>query len=170
MSFGEFGVKPAQYVRTYNDARFLGLTLDALNLENSMIASMNSDFANSVMPHVALFSMLNNANDRSEVYVEQRFNEGHLVDDSYFMIGLPLSQVGFQSGTMSSPISNINFNFNASREAIPDLYNGHSLTHISKPRIVVPMIAMFLVDAEIIIQVVPNSDQPIVKVSSKSVV
>ena len=55
MALGEFGVKPAQYVSTYNDPRFLGLTLDALNLENSMIASMNSDFANSVMPHVEIF-------------------------------------------------------------------------------------------------------------------
>ena len=41
---------------------------------------------------------------------------------------------------------------------------------MNKPDIVVLMVAMFLVDAEIIIQVVPNSDQPIVKVSSKSVV
>ena len=170
MSFGEFGVKPAQYIKTFNDARFLGLTLDALNLENSMIAAMNSDFANSVMPHVALYSMANNANTNEIVYVDQRFNEGHLVDDSYFMIGLPLSQVGFQSGTMSSPISNINFNFNASRGDLPDLYNGHSLQKLQKMKINVPMVAMFLVDAEIIIQVVPNSDQPIVKVSSKSVV
>ena len=51
------------------------------------------------------------------------------------------------------------------------LYQGlHNLTAMNKPEIVVPMVAMFLVDAEIIIQVVPNSDQPIVKVSSKSVV
>ena len=72
MSFGEFGVKPAQYVKTFNDARFLGLTLDALNLENSMIAAMNSDFANSVMPHVALFSMAAASNDNQNVTSPRR--------------------------------------------------------------------------------------------------
>ena len=48
---GEFGVKPAQYVNTYNDPRFVGLTLDSLNLEMSKIAAMNHDFGNSIMPH-----------------------------------------------------------------------------------------------------------------------
>ena len=40
---GEFGVKPSQYVSTYNDPRFVGLTLDALNLEMSKISAMNKD-------------------------------------------------------------------------------------------------------------------------------
>ena len=48
---GEFGVKPSQYVSTYNDPRFVGLTLDALNLEMSKISAMNKDFSNSIMPH-----------------------------------------------------------------------------------------------------------------------
>ena len=48
LSMGEFGVKPAQYVRTYNDSRFVGLTLDALNLEMSKISAMNKDFSNSI--------------------------------------------------------------------------------------------------------------------------
>ena len=51
VGMGQFGVKPAQYVNTYNDPRFVGLTLDSLNLEMSKIAAMNHDFGNSIMPH-----------------------------------------------------------------------------------------------------------------------
>ena len=76
--------------------------------------------------------------------------------------GLSCSQVGFQSGTMSSPMSNINFQFDANIDNIVGLDK--------KRQFNTPMVAMFLQDAEIIIQVVPNSDHPVVRVSSKSVV
>ena len=110
LSAGEFGIKPAQYMDTFNDARFVGLTLDSLNLENSQIASMNVDFANSIMPHAPVFTNANlNNNSDAAGYVFQEMNDNKLLDNSHFLIGFPLSQVGFQSGTLSSPISNINF-------------------------------------------------------------
>ena len=157
LSMGEFGVKPAQYVNTYNDPRFVGLTLDALNLEMSKISAMNKDFSNSIMPHARSF---NHAG-----VIENTFNHSNsfkLYDNSCFLYGLSCSQVGFQSGTMSSPMSNINFQFDANIDNIVGLDK--------KRQFNTPMVAMFLQDAEIIIQVVPNSDHPVVRVSSKSVV
>ena len=101
---GEFGIKPAQYMDTFNDARFVALTLDSLNLENSQIASMNKDFANSIMPHARCFNSANLNTADPQGYIYQEANIDKLLDNSHFLIGFPLSQVGFQSGTMSSPI------------------------------------------------------------------
>ena len=159
LSMGEFGVKPSQYVSTYNDPRFVGLTLDALNLEMSKISAMNKDFSNSIMPHSRIYKSA----DGSLSYVQTNVNPLKTYDSSYFMWGLSCSQVGFQSGTMSSPMSNINFQFNA---VIDDVVGIEG----KKKEFKHPLVAMFLLDAEILIQVVPNSDHPVVRVSTKSVV
>ena len=79
------------------------------------------------------------------------------------MYGLSCSQVGFQSGTVSSGNTNINFQFDANIADIPGIEG-------KKKEFRDPVIAMFLIDAEIIIQVLPNTDHPVVKVSSRSVV
>ena len=157
LSMGEFGVKPAQYVNTYNDPRFVGLTLDALNLEMSKISAMNKDFSNSIMPHTRIFD-----HNGAITYTVPLGNGFTQYDNSCFLYGLSCSQVGFQSGTMSSPTSNINFQFDANIDTIVELNKKKTFN--------VPMVAMFLQDAEIIIQVVPNSDHPVVRISSKSVV
>ena len=159
LSMGEFGVKPSQYVSTYNDPRFVGLTLDALNLEMSKISAMNKDFSNSIMPHSRIYKSA----DGSLSNVQTNVNPLKTYDSSYFMWGLSCSQVGFQSGTMSSPMSNINFQFNA---VIDDVVGIEG----KKKEFKHPLVAMFLLDAEILIQVVPNSDHPVVRVSTKSVV
>ena len=158
LSMGEFGVKPSQYVSTYNDPRFVGLTLDALNLEMSKISAMNKDFSNSIMPHCREYK----SSDGSLSYLQTNVNPLKTYDSSYFMWGLSCSQVGFQSGTMSSPMSNINFQFDANIDNVVGLDAAKEFK--------VPLVAMFLLDAEIMIQVVPNSDHPVVRVSTKSVV
>ena len=159
LSMGEFGVKPAQYVRTYNDSRFVGLTLDALNLEMSKISAMNKDFSNSIMPHARHYT----AAGETYTPTSSRSNPFKQYDDSCFIYGLSCSQVGFQSGTMSSPTSNINFQFDATIDTIQGIAD-------QRKKFAAPMVAVFLQDAEIIIQVVPNSDHPVVRISSKSVV
>ena len=159
LSMGEFGVKPSQYVSTYNDPRFVGLTLDALNLEMSKISAMNKDFSNSIMPHCRIYKSA----DNSLNYLQTNENPLKTYDSSYFMWGLSCSQVGFQSGTMSSPMSNINFQFDANIDDVVGITG-------EKKEFKVPIVAMFLIDAEILIQVVPNSDHPVVRVSTKSVV
>ena len=171
LSAGEFGIKPAQYVDTFNDARFVGLTLDALNLENSQIASMNCDFANSIMPHVAVFNNTNLNNSDPAGYIFQEMNDNKLLDNSHFLIGFPLSQVGFQSGTMSSPIANINFRLDANTERmVVPIANRGVVQPAAKRSIDAQIIAMFLIDCEIICQPIAGSDIPIVKLSTKSVV
>ena len=64
---------------------------------------------------------------------------------------------------MSSPMSNINFQFDANIDDVVGISG-------EKKEFKVPLVAMFLLDAEIMIQVVPNSDHPVVRVSTKSVV
>ena len=171
LSAGEFGIKPAQYMDTFNDARFVGLTLDALNLENSQIASMNRDFANSIMPHASVFRYNGATHLIEHEYVFQEMNDNKFLDNSHFLIGFPLSQVGFQSGTLSSPISNINFRLDANTDEMPTPINGRGVAGVNAKRpITAQIIAMFLVDAEIICQPIQNSDIPVVKLSTKSVV
>jgi hypothetical protein len=84
-------------------------------------------------------------------------------DNSDFFIGISLSQVGFQSGTVSSPNTNIPFIFDANIHPATDIpYAGQTFD--------TSIIALFLLDAALMIQVVPNSDIPVVKLTSKSIV
>jgi hypothetical protein len=72
-----------------------------------------------------------------------------------------LSQIGFQSGTVTSPNSNVPFMF----DALLDRSAGHDTLPFDSS-----IIVMFLLDCSIMIQVVPDSDIPVVKLSSKSIV
>jgi hypothetical protein len=92
-------------------------------------------------------------------------------DKSNFFFGLSLSQVGFQAGCVSSPTSNIPFMIDGTLDSGTDHPNptinlpdagGHSYNS--------SCIVMFLLDAAIVIQVQENSDIPIIKLTTKSVV
>jgi hypothetical protein len=157
MSLGEFGIHPGNYVKTYGDPRFIAMALDALNLETSEITAMNRDVARSLSspkPHYSGTGAAGGAVTTN--WVRERG------DDSNFFIGISLSQVGFQSGTVSSPNTNIPFIFDADVVASP-LGGGAGTFETS-------IIAMFLLDCALMIQVVPNSDIPVVKLTSKSIV
>ena len=165
LGMGEFGIRPQRYMDTFNtktnafnNRRFVSYLLDALNLENSQISAMNKDFANSILPSPIVY----NADRESEHMRAVKNYTDKLYDSSHFIIGFPCSQVGFQSGTVSSPNSNINFQFDATVNAAPDCENAIDYK--------ASVICMFLADAELMIQVVPNSDLPLVKLSSKSIV
>jgi hypothetical protein len=163
LQLGEFGTHPARYVRTYDDPRFVAMCLDALNLERSDISSMNKEVARSLF-HNRKSYIINNGVLGGVDATEELDLFG---DRSNFFIGISLSQVGFQSGTVSSPNTNIPFIFDGSlvRKAGTD-----SATDKNGWPIETSLIAMFLLDIAIIIQVAPNSDIPIVKKTSKSVV
>jgi hypothetical protein len=140
------------------------MVLDALNLETSEITAMNEDVARSLTSPRRMFGTTG-ANT-----VGEKWNaaEG---DNSNFFIGISLSQVGFQAGTVSSPNTNIPFIFDATLGQGP-------LTCTGTPAVIRPgefkletsIICMFLIDAAIMIQVVPNSDIPVVKLTNKSIV
>ena len=70
---------------------------------------------------------------------------------SHFLIGFPLSQAGFQSGTLSSPISNMNFRLDANPEQmiVPTVGGGVARAGAKCP-IDAQIIVMFLIDAETI--------------------
>ena len=173
MGFGEFGIRPQRYMATcdtgdnggdWENRRFITYLLDALNLESSQISAMNKDFSNSILPHPIEYSGTNMSRTRKYT-VQNKYDKQY--DNSCFMLGFPLSQVGFQSGCVSSPNSNINMQFDADKVAVPAI-NGAAgkMKEFSGGGI----IGMFLNDTALCIQVQPNSDHPIVKLTSKSIV
>jgi hypothetical protein len=137
------------------------MVLDALNLETSQIVTMNEDLARSLNVS-RLFSKVTLNNE--DVPVGKDYWNMLHDDSSNFLIGFSLSQVGFQSGTVSSPNTNVPFIFDAVLDRTKD--TGRENTDPIKTSIIV----MFLVDCALMIQVVPDSDIPIVKLSSKSIV
>jgi hypothetical protein len=159
LSLGEFGTKPQRYVQTWNDPRFLAMCLDALNLETSDILTMNDDVARSLN------------GDRTHELIQldsvgKPISVNTTGDKSNFFIGFSLSQVGFQSGTVSSPNTNVPFMF----DAVLDRTTVADLIHTDAKEITTSIVVMFLIDAAIMIQVIPDSDVPVVKLTSKSIV
>jgi hypothetical protein len=155
MSLGEFGIHPARYVQTWDDPAFVHMCLDALNLESAEITGMNLDVLrslNGVRTHIA------GAMGPGGLIVSGAQELASWGDKSNFFIGISLSQVGFQSGTVSSPNTNIPFIFDA------------MLTRdLSRP-ISTSIICMFLFDCALMVQVVPGSDVPVVKLTNKAIV
>jgi hypothetical protein len=168
LSLGEYGIHPANYVRTYDDPRFVAMALDSLNLETSEITAMNKDVARSLTsPRPYRQVRVNGAGLHTDRYM-WRTEYG---DASDFFVGISLSQVGFQSGTVSSPNTNIPFIFDA--HVVPtDATTGFPPRPAPGPGgyFETSIIAMFLLDCALMIQVVPNSDIPIVKLTAKSIV
>ena len=168
LGMGEFGIRPQRYMDTYNkggntfnNRRFVSYLLDSLNLENSQISAMNKDFSNSILPSPIVYSGANLGTKDNYQRVAKNYTD-KCYDSSHFIIGFPCSQVGFQSGTVSSPNSNINFQFDATVNRAPDCTAAIDYK--------TSIICMFLTDCELMIQVVPNSDLPVVRLSSKSIV
>jgi hypothetical protein len=157
LSLGEFGIHPSRYVETFDNPHFVAIVLDSLNLETSEITAMNEDVARSITAPRSSFKWNGGA-----VEADWVFTEG---DYSNFFMGFSLSQVGFQSGTVSSPNTNIPFIFDA-RTANPPAQT----TRPPNIKIDTSIICMFLLDCAIMIQVVPNSDIPVVKLTNKSIV
>ena len=168
VGMGEFGLRPQRDMDTFastnqhNNRRFITYLLDALNLETSQISAMNKDFSNSILPHAIEYSREGDNMKRTITHTaKNRMCKQY--DCSHFIIGIPLSQVGFQSGTVSSPNANINFQFDGKVENVPWGDKGKDFKSGG-------VIAMFLTDCELMIQVAPGSDIPVVKLSAKSIV
>ena len=74
---------PREQNRTYNDERFLNLTLDALNLNNSLITSLGADLRNSLQPYTKVIDV------KADGTLNPDIEEWSGNDYSNFMIGLP---------------------------------------------------------------------------------
>jgi hypothetical protein len=166
MALGEFGIHPQQYVNTFSDSRFLAMALDALNLETSEITAMNEDVARSLVSPRKINKFDTAAAGGANIVESWNMIEG---DNSDFFIGISLSQVGFQAGTVSSPNTNIPFIFDAAL-GFPPNNVAPSPARDPEYAIQTSIICMFLIDAALMIQVVPNSDIPVVKLTNKSIV
>jgi hypothetical protein len=157
LSLGEFGIHPSRYVNSWDDPRFLAMCLDSLNLERSDISSLSRDVARSLGANRTYYNIAKTG----AVTVKENLDLG---DASSFFFGISLSQVGFQSGCVSSPNTNIPFIFDA------NLDRTTGTVRATYPPIESGIIAMFLLDAAWVVQVSPNSNVPIVKLTNKSVV
>jgi hypothetical protein len=157
MQLGEFGIHPQQAIKTWNEPRFVGMLTDALNLEVSEITGMNDDTLRTFTDRIQAFSITAGAGTVTKVELSEDYG-----DMSNFFIGISLSQIGFQSGTVTSPNAHVPFIF----DAVLDRGNGRDST----PLIDSSIVCMFLLDCALMIQVVPDSDIPVVKLSSKSIV
>jgi hypothetical protein len=111
LTLGEFGVHPSRYVRTWDDARYLAMCLDSLNLERSDISSLSADTARALLGNRKSYEF--SMTPASHVNATNNVMVG---DGSNFFMGISLSQVGFQSGCVSSPNTNIPFILEATLE------------------------------------------------------
>jgi hypothetical protein len=154
MSLGEFGIHPARTVETWDSPAFVHMCLDSLNLESAEITGLNKDVLrslNGVRKHISGVAA-------NGLLTSQFTDHKEWGDKSNFFIGISLSQVGFQSGTVSSPNTNIPFIFDATMDR-----------QLPQP-ISTSIICMFLFDCALMVQVVPGSDVPVVKLTNKAIV
>ena len=104
---------PRESNRTYYDERFLNLTLDALNLNNSLITSLGADLRSSLQPYT---NTLKAASNGAITEVEEW--SGH--DYSNFLIGLPFcDSEDFYGGISTS--GTVQIELSGEREKLSDI-------------------------------------------------
>ena len=156
LSISGFGNYPPQPFDTAGDGeahnRFMNMTLDALNINNSAIMAPNKDLMNSLQKKQVRYW-----NNAGACTTETR-DDRH--DCSNFLIGFPFSNdVDFQGGLTSN--GNINIKLTHSTSKINEL-NG-LLRNASNDDAVpcgIGATVMFCSDAALMIKVIPYSDQP----------
>jgi hypothetical protein len=129
------------------------MCLDALNLESAEITGLNEDVLRSLNGERTHYLLTSKTNGVTAANKKMEWG-----DKCNFFIGISLSQVGFQSGTVSSPNTNIPFIFDATLSRKLDVPISTSI------------ICMFLFDCALMVQVVPGSDVPVVKLTNKAIV
>jgi hypothetical protein len=170
LALGEFGTHPDRSVQTWDDPRFVAMVLDSLNLETSEITSMNRDVRSSLQWYNVQHAVTG-ADAARAIGPWERFSD---MDMSNFFIGISLSQVGFQSGTVSSPNTNVPFIFDAVLDRTANTMRQPAADKTDNKKYGYPLetsiVMMILIDAALMIQVIPDSDIPVVKLTSKSIV
>lgn len=151
LSISGFGNYPQQPFNTGgNDddhIRFLNMTLDALNINNSPIAAPNKDLMNSL------------ESKQTTIYKEDGTVLATTINDnrhdkSNFLIGLPFSNdIDFQGGLTSN--GNINLKLSATNSDINTIGQALNSSNCS-----IGATVMFCCDCALLIKVVPYADQP----------
>lgn len=153
MNISGYGNFPQQPFNTYGSSaehtRFLNMTLDALNMNNSPIMAPNKDLMNSLETSTRTEYSLTDNNTTLNIID----NEAH--DRSNFLIGIPFSNdIDFQGGLTSNGNINIKLSATASKiKEVMQLLTGNTQVSIGAT-------VMFCKDAALMIKPVPFSDQP----------
>ena len=160
LSISGFGNFPQQPFNTFgNDEkhnRFVNMTLDALNINNSPIMAPNKDLLNSLETKKVYSYTLNSDgvhNDRTNPIDPTFSTTAH--DISNFLIGIPFSNdIDFQGGLTSN--GNINIKLASTASTINTIANTYTASATSS----IGATVMFCTDAALMIKVIPYSDQP----------
>jgi hypothetical protein len=106
---GPYGCYPSQPMDTYNDRRFVNMTGDALNVNNSVLTSFNKD-VNSSFCITAHFTTVTTNSDPGKQTTTNAFSDQTSIGDrSNFFISVPFSVDNDYQGGLSSPSSSIVF-------------------------------------------------------------
>lgn len=160
LSISGFGNFPQQPFNTGgNDEkhdRFVNMTLDALNINNSPIMAPNKDLMNSLEYKKTKFYDTDGT--------LQEGNNQDKFDKSNFIIGLPFSNdIDFQGGLTSN--GNINIKLSSGASIINTIGQALNANNCS-----IGATVMFCCDAALMIKVVPYADQPEVRLVTERIV
>ena len=160
LSISGFGNYPQQTINTFgNDethTRFVNMTLDALNINNSLIMAPNKDLLNSLeTKKIQRYKYYYKTADSVNAYTTDTDKITVAHDTSNFLIGIPFSNdIDFQGGLTSN--GNINIKLattNNKINSVSALYTNNATTEIGAT-------VMFCTDCALMIKVIPYSDQP----------
>ena len=161
LSISGFGNYPQQPFKTFgNDedhTRFVNMTLDALNINNSPIMAPNKDLMNSL--ETKQVDYWDNAGTKTSDTTDNKH------DTSNFLIGIPFSNdIDFQGGLTSN--GNINIKLSHSSSVINskagELRTGGTCN--------IGATVMFCNDCALMLKVIPYSDQPEVRLVTERIV
>jgi hypothetical protein len=166
LSISGFGNFPQQPFNTFgnddNHIRFLNMTLDALNINNSPIAAPNKDLLNSLEKKKTEFYKYYYSG--SSYKQEKGDPITQKLDESNFLIGIPFSNdIDFQGGLTSN--GNINIKLSATNSIINTIgqaLNGNDCS--------IGATVLFCCDCALMIKVIPYADQPEVRLITERIV
>ena len=161
LSISGFGNFPQQPFNTGgNDEkhdRFVNMTLDALNINNSPIMAPNKDLLNSLEYKKTKYWT------NSDTIIHDKNNQ-ELFDKSNFLIGIPFSNdIDFQGGLTSN--GNINIKLSAGKSIINDIGQALNTSDCS-----IGATVLFCTDCALMIKVIPYADQPEVRLVCERIV
>ena len=169
LSISGFGNFPQQPFDTFGDdekhTRFVNMTLDALNINNSPIMAPNKDLLSSLeTKKIAYFTYHYSGGYKQKSETPDYLTPQH--DTSNFLIGIPFSNdIDFQGGLTSN--GNINIKLASDRNTqIDTILN--SLTGVATSTIGATV--MFCCDCALMIKCIPYADQPEVRLVTERIV
>ena len=164
LSISGWGNFPQQPFNTFgNDekhTRFVNMTLDALNINNSPIMAPNKDLLNSLETKKIDYYKHHYS---GSAYTNTIYMTQPKFDNTNFLIGIPFSNdIDFQGGLTS------NGNINIKLASTTNIYSDSHSEHVAGGGIGATV--MFCSDCALMIKVIPYADQPEVRLVTEKIV